>query len=294
MKIAAALYLSNQQVIGYPIEHVLRSLECPGGPDVVYLFGGDDENVAALRHFTLSPRTFPTHVDRLDPANDVHITTPGDIPRMMGMCVDRLRDEADFVLLTQADTLATPESMRVVREFCVEANRKRAAHTYCRIAFLYQDSSTGWGHTIVGNDFRGEFIGDGEANDDGGHRIGFIGGWPEAGRPGTTTTSVPRILDGCLEIGSLSPELYYRHQSQHVRTWNENWLMGDRLAAYRAGHRDEFLRLSLHDARHRIIGRPLEPIEQHDPRFTAVIDAMGLRHDCEHVCALIKRYGFDR
>lgn len=286
MKLAAALYLSNQATIGYPVSYVLGTL---GFVDELFLLGGDAPSMAELSaNMTAHPST---QVDSVD----IAVKTPGDIPRMMMASVDYVRahSDADFILLVQADTCATDDSAQFIRDAMTEGNLAKAYHTYCRIGFLYQDSSTGWGHSLVGRNFRGRFDGDGEGFDEDGNKIHFLGGWREVGLSPDEQLERGHLL-GCLEIGSLSPDLYFRHQSQHVQTWNEDWLMGERLGAMRRGDRDEFLKLSLADARNRIFRRPLRPIEERDARFTKVINDLGLRADCEEVCLLVQRWGFDQ
>lgn len=289
MKLAAALYLSNQATIGYPVGYVLETL---GFADEIFLLGGDDDSFHSLA--VLSAQRPLGEVDGVE-LIDIVVKTPGDIPRMMMASVDYVRahSDADFILLVQADTCATDDSAQLVREAMTEANLAKAYHTYCRIGFLYQDSATGWGHSLVGRNFRGRFDGDGDGYDEGGHKIGFLGGWRDGGLSPDEQLERGHLL-GCLEIGSLSPDLYFRHQSQHVQTWNETWLMGERLAAMRRGDREEFIKLSLTDARDRIVRRPLRPIEGRDPRFTKVIDDLGLRQDCEDVCRLVQKFGFDQ
>lgn len=287
MKLVAAIYLSNQDIIGYPVDYVAATLDFV---DEIHLFGGDQANtdwLAALKErHPLGAKMFVDCIDQ-------KVETVGDIPAMMTKSVARLKGRADFVLVTQADTCATPESVQVVRSYMTDQNRVMAAHLYCRIGFLYQHSGTGWGHTIVGGEFAGRFDGDGFGFDAEGHHIGRVGdGW-----------------NCCLEIGSLSPELYFRHQSSHVKTWREYGLMGPRLAAYPGAiardpllapwlqtrvDRDEFLRLSLMDGRNRIVNTPLVPIESVDARFTKVIEDMGLRDDCTYVCGLVKKHRFDK
>lgn len=288
MRLASVIYLANQQTIGYPVEYVARSLLAFA--DELWLLAGDDWSYRWLldRYAHGGGNQFVGRIEH-------PIATVGDIPAMMTRALSFVRgaSSADFILLSQADEVATPEVAAAIGDWMTPAHRADARHCYCRIGFLYQHSATGWGNTICGRDFAGEFRGDGIGFDADGHHIDFLG-------------------DGLacyLEIGSLSPEMYFRHQSQHVKTWREYGLMGPRLAAYPGAlerdpalapwlktpvSRDEFLRLSLLDARNRIFNGPLVPVESVDARFTKVIDDLGLRDDCTYVCETVRRLSLDR
>lgn len=287
MKLASVIYLSNQEIIGYPVEYVADRLAAY--VDELWLLGGDPWSYQWLTERFGDKCPGRVH------AIDHTITTVGDIPNMMmkALAFVRARSEAEFILISQADEVMTAKVATLVREWMAPEHLTQARHCYCQIGFMYQYSATGWGNSIVGRDFAGEFRGDGLGFDAGGHDIGFLG-------------------DGksCyLEIGSLTPEFYFRHQSSHVKTWREYGLMGPRLAAYPGAiakdpllapwlqtpvDRDEFLRLSLMDLRKRIFGRPLVPVESVDARYTPIIEALDLRADCDYVHGMVRKFGFDK
>lgn len=274
MKLAAVMYLSNQDEIGYPIAQVIPTLALA---DEVHLLAGDD---MADIHFDLLDASLEEQWKRH--RIDHKIMSVGGIPSFMERAFQHVRDnsDADFIAICQADTMLTPESIACSRAWMKPENIGKGAHTYVRIGFLYQNSGTGWGHTLVGRDFKGSFFGDGSGKQEDGSHMDFIGDI------GTTS----------LEIGSLGVDLYYRHQKHHFQPhmWNENWLMGDRLRAMDKGDRRKFIELSLQDLRRRIVNQPLVSIESVDSRFTAVIDSMGLRAECDEVHALVRELGYDR
>jgi hypothetical protein len=189
-----------------PVEYVADRLAAY--VDELWLLGGDPWSYQWLTE--RFGEKCPGRVHAIDHT----ITTVGDIPNMMmkALAFVRARSDADFILISQADEVMTAEVATLVREWMTPEHLTQARHCYCQIGFLYQYSATGWGNSIVGRDFAGEFRGDGLGFDAGGHDIGFLG-------------------DGknCyLEIGSLTPEFYFRHQSSHVKTWREYGLMGPR------------------------------------------------------------------
>lgn len=270
MRIDAAMYLDHNEVIGYPVEYVMRSLVFA---DRVHLFASDDTNLRAL---VLAAEgvgvRFVTH-----PVLGFHIKTPGDISRMMNHAVTVAKNDTwDFLVLAQADTLATSESCKAVEWFAKPANLARALHLDCEIGMLHHYSGGGWGHTIVGHTWEGHFHGDGSGKEASGadiprlhlenrHDFGYLG-----------------LVN--LEIGSLGVDYYYRHIRQHVQTWNEDWLLGARVRTYDAGQRDEFIKMSLRDLRTRIHKtRPLTDVTVLAPRYNQVLDDLGLRAEHERI-----------
>jgi len=263
------MYLDWQDVIQYPIEYVMRSIAFA---EHLHLFASDAANLQALSVAAHRVGKVVTLHSELG----FHIASPGDIPRMMNHAVAATRDDCDFLVLVQADTLATPESCRAVEWFAQKANLARALHLNCEIGMMHHYSGGGWGHSIVGHDWGGRFEGDGigkNADDshvanlceENRHDFGYLG-----------------LV--CLEIGSLGVDYYYRHIRQHVQTWNEDWLLGARVRTYGSGHRDDFIRMSLLDLRKRIHNtRPLTDVTVLAPRYNQVLDDLGLRHEHERI-----------
>lgn len=288
MKIAAVMYLDNQDVVGYPIKEVMESLK---SFDDLRLFPADQANARAFEDTVT--QFYRTRATLHDPTG-IKITTPEGISQSMQNAFEKTRDSnsaPDFIVLVQADTLATDASLAAMKWFCTPENLDKAIHLNTQIALLHHYSGGGWGHTIVGRDWKGSFVEDGKGKDS----TGFISTLCETNR----TIGYAGLVN--LEIGSMSVEHYYRHSVSNEKIWREPGTYRQRLEAYQRGDKDEFIRITLRDLRRRIHNtEPLTPankidfvamqdgIRVVDTRYDQVIDMMGLRAEAEHCWAIGK------
>jgi hypothetical protein len=258
-KIVACLYLDNQEQIGYPIEHVIKSV---GFADE-WLFAAASEEQA--KHLTPFGRTITT---------GVRILSSSDISNTMNAVRNRAFEEtdADFVVLVQADTMSTPELntfMRLYVERRMELDQGRwfvAADSQ-----LYLHFQSGWGYSVVGREWAGRFHADGLSN-----TIKWVweDGFPDA--------------PSCLHVGYLSSLLARRHRRWAAHLWN----VPEHIGLIDSMDDEAFIYWHLDHVQNHA-PKPLTPIEQVDPRFGAAIDAMGLREDQARVYRVLERWQAD-
>lgn len=261
-KIVACLYLDNQGEIGYPIEHVVRSV---GFADE-WLFAAANEEQA--KYLTPFGRTITT---------GVRILNSSDISQTMNAVRNRAFEEtaADFVVLVQADTLSTPEVNTFMRHY-VERRMELDHGRWFEAADaqLYLHFQPGWGYSVVGREWAGRFHADGLSS-----TMKFI--W-EDGFPDAPT---------CLHVGYLSSALARRHRRWAAHLWD----VPEHIALIDSMDDDAFIYWHLEHVQNHAPKHcaPLTPIEKVDPRFGVAIDAMGLREDQARVYDVLQRWQAD-
>lgn len=272
MRIVATTYVDHQVAVGYPVAHVARSLLWA---DHVYILASDDANATALPPVSSDPE--------LAERCSVHVVgakvgSPSDIARAWNKAIEwTLRsDDCDYLLISPADTLATAESASYCREFCgTPGSIARVAQFPIQESKLFHDFGAGYGHTLMGRKWNGKFSEacDGSKLAGDGHDLRW---WR---------------IRSTLHIGYLSIDMAYRHQRHesagHLWGGHYPWLaQGCRI--YESKGRDAFVRYMLpvlkkvHNIAHYV------PVDEVDPRFTPVIDQLGLREEQQHVTRLAK------
>ena len=259
-RIIACTYVDHQETVRYPVEMVVESCAFA---DAHWLFGSDEANTAFMAGIAARD---PGRL-RAECLNHV-IRSSADISRTMNLCVELLRGEADFILMAQADTLATPESAARVLEFCADdRNRARGMHLGTRDVHMYMDFWTGFGHTLLGSAFDNQFTGDGS--------------W-------TGNVDIAFARDPlCIHMGYFTPEACARHFRQHGLTYGEppqTQGFHARRAQLFEDDRDEFIRdrmrwLHAYWRQHAWCRYPLQMCGDFDPRCMAIVEKLGLRDD---------------
>jgi len=261
-KIVACLYLDNQDQVGYPIEAVFRSV---GFADEWVLVASDAANAEHLDALG-KIRTQPIIQSLL--VSGEKIQSSSDISRAMNTAMRLVFDwnDADAVVLVQADTLSTPEVNAFVPSFVETMDLRHARWLVAADSQLYHRFQAGWGYSIVGREWEGLFHADGLSN----------------------MAEFAKNAPTCLHIGLLSTALARRHRRWNAHIWN---------VPEHIGHIDSlddegFVLWHLdHVYTH---GRPLQRIESCDARFSRVIDELGLREDQKFVHEMAKRWLAER
>lgn len=264
MRLVACIYLDHQEVMNYPLGYVLESLDWV---DAIYLYGSDDGNTAFLEDLKLKHRMGPKLVVQnmnLRMADDPSVW-PYATNRMIDLTI--ASDPFDFLVVAGCDTLATDESIEMCLEFCRPDNREDALHLHTTDATLYMQRGGGNGHSILGRCFTGRI----------GVRRHFERGIQ------LENTDRTRYVFRCIHIGYLGLELCANHLRQAARTWNDanNKNLAD---LYDSGDIESFVRGTVA----RRVPRGWPPIEEVDPRYTKVIDDLGLREECTQIVELIR------
>jgi hypothetical protein len=264
LRTVAATYVDHQEAVRYPVELVIESCR---RFDEHWLFGSDADHTMQLE--ALAGGDPRLHVACLHHT----IRSSLDISAAMNLQVAHLRTRADFILLAQADTLATEATVDEVVRFGQDAaNRKKALHFTTRDAQCYVEFWDGYGHTLIGADWPGSFHSD--------------GGWagPLEVRKQT-----------CLHLGYLTPEACARHLRQHGQTYGEPpYSAGnhERRAQLFERDPDEFVRDRARWLYAKWRENPWSPDHLRmcgdaDARYLAVIDRLDKRGEYEHVRAVV-------
>jgi hypothetical protein len=185
----------------------------------------------------------------------------------MNACVDALRYERAFVVLMQADTLATDIAVSIVRKFAVDSFRSDCCCLCVDNAKLYFDGGFGWGYSVVGPDSDVRFTGDGTPN-----KYREFGDWYVKGKTAT------------LHIGWLSVDMAYRHLLRHVFNYPDDHIK-ELLILYEQS-KDSFTIALLKDVGI-FPGRGPRPLCETDSRYEPVIKALGLEDEKKHVLSLM-------
>lgn len=257
MRLVACIYIDHQDVMKYPIEYVLGTLDWV---DAIYLYGSGEQDTA---FFEKLKNTHPIG-DKFVVKN-MHLRLNDD-PNVWPYATNRMieltlvADPCDFLLVAGGDTLATELSISACVNFCARGNLDEAFHLHTEDASLYMKRGGGDGHSIIGRHFPG--------------RIGINRNFHLGHRE--------KVLH-CLHIGYLSLELCANHLRQASRTWKSDQAK-EIVRIYDSGDKKTFIRRVL-DMR---VPKPFQPIEDIDPRYTKVIDDLGLRDECNETVAFVR------
>lgn len=256
-KIVACLYLDNQDEAGYPLEHVIRSVDFA---DELVLVASDEENAGFLEAFGRPIIT------------SARIQNSSDISLAMNAAFNAAfiaHRDADAVVLVQADTLSTPDVGVYIRRLVTMMDPTHARWLTAADSQLYMHFQSGWGYSIVGREWQGRFHADGLS-----HTAAFAS---QKDTPGITPPS-------CLHVGYLSSMLARRHRRLAARIWN----VPEHIPLIDSMSQEEFIYWHLDHVNQ--YGAPLRDIEQVDYRFSRVIDEMDLREDQKLVHGVLERW----
>lgn len=299
--IAVSIYVDHQEVIGYPVNYIVRNL---AWADEVWLFGGDKTSTRLLADTCLGIR------DNVSVHNIEHkVALPDDIAIARNKTETYLREHSkcDWFVTLSADTL--PTSAAVERMIGLAEFHKivdpRHVPTHC--AELYCDvGSSPFGCTFFPRTFVSKWDGDGS------YHVGSGGG---------QHTAVPQ----CLHLGYIGTDAVGKHMAQHAITWNAPHAT-KRYELYQRDRR-AFVRDTLLDIRERrttagahpqryiesliFVDEPefwlpkrFEGVPGHDlthrvnaeylsQEYGKAIDALGLRSDLEFVRSVANEIGRD-
>ena len=260
-RVAACLYLDNQEEAQFPIEHVVKSVDFVDQ----WVFAASDEENAEFFDPLYRHAWASTIVTGLK------IESSSDISRTMNRVRELVfaQTDADIVVLVQADTLSTPEVNSFLREYVKKMDLSSARWLQAADSQLYLDFQPGWGYSIVGREWPGLFHADGLSN-----TVKFL--YEEF-------EDVPM----CLHIGYLSSAMARRHKRLAARLWG----VPEQIPLIDSMDDDEFVYWHIeHVFKHSPTFRPIEEI---DERYSKVIDDLGLREDQAFVHDVFERWKVD-